>query len=35
MKCDADINITDSNGWTSLHHACKNGDLAVVEYLLE
>ena len=30
VKCDADINIPDSNGWTSLHHACKNGDLSTV-----
>ncbi|EGR33877.1 hypothetical protein IMG5_033560 [Ichthyophthirius multifiliis] len=34
VKCDADINITDSNGWTSLHHASKNGDLATVQYLI-
>ena len=35
VKCNADVNITDSNGWTSLHHACKNGDLSTVEYLVE
>lgn len=27
IKCDADLDLCDSNGWTALHHACKNGDL--------
>lgn len=30
MKCDGDLNNSDSNGWTPLHHACKNGDLEIV-----
>ncbi|EAS06627.2 ankyrin domain protein (macronuclear) [Tetrahymena thermophila SB210] len=34
VNCDADVNITDSNGWTPLHYACKNGDLETVKYLL-
>lgn len=35
IKCNANLNISDSNGWTSLHHACKNGDLPSVEYLIQ
>jgi ankyrin repeat protein len=31
LKCGADINSTDSDGWTSLHHSCKSG---VVEHVL-
>lgn len=30
VKCDADVDISDSSGWTSLHYACKNGDMATV-----
>ena len=32
---NANINITDSNGWTALHHAAYNGDLQSVEALLK
>lgn len=32
---NADINITDSNGWTALHHAAYNGDYRSVESLLK
>lgn len=31
LKCGADINSTDSDGWTSLHHSCKSG---IVEHVL-
>ena len=33
-ESNANINITDSNGWTALHHASFNGDLGSVESLL-
>ena len=32
---NADINITDSNGWTASHHAAYNGDYRSVESLLK
>lgn len=35
IKCNADIDISDSNGWTGLHHAAKNGDLEVCKELCE
>lgn len=33
-KCNADMNIVDANGWTALHHAAHNGDLASVNQLI-
>ena len=33
VKCNADVNIIDSNGWTALHHAAFNGDLNSVNEL--
>ena len=30
-----DINKTDKDGWTALHHSCKNGKTQVVLYLLK
>jgi ankyrin repeat protein len=30
FKCNADLNIIDSNGWTAIHHAAYNGDLQSV-----
>jgi ankyrin repeat protein len=27
VKCNADLDIIDSNGWTAMHHAAFNGDL--------
>lgn len=36
LNCGADVDRPDpfSEGWTALHHAAKNGDLAMVEFLL-
>ena len=33
FRCNADVNVADSNGWTALHHAAYNGDLKSVEQL--
>lgn len=35
FKCNADVNMIDSNGWTALHHAAFNGDLKSVDLLKE
>jgi ankyrin repeat protein len=35
LKSNADANITDSNGWSPLHHAAFNGDLLSVNILKE
>jgi len=35
IECNANINAYDSNGWTGLHHASKNGDLEVCKLLIE
>ena len=35
LKCGADVNIMDSNGWTPLHSACQYGDLEIVKILVE
>ncbi len=35
IKCDADVNLYDSNGWTPLHHACETGDKTIVKILLD
>ena len=32
---NADINFADSKGYTSLHYACKNGNMGLTRYLLE
>ncbi len=34
LKCGADVDIQDSNGWTPLHYACDHGDLEVVKILI-
>ena len=34
IKCGADLNIVDANGWTALHHACEKGDIKVIEILI-
>lgn len=34
IKCDANIDVADSNGWTGLHHACKTGDTKSIDTLL-
>ena len=33
--CNANLDTLDSNGWTALHHASYNGDLASAETLLK
>ena len=35
MKCGADIDSTDSDGWTALHYACKEGNPEPVITLLK
>lgn len=35
MKCGADIDATDSDGWTALHYACKAGNPEPVVTLLK
>ena len=35
FKQEPDVNVTDSNGWTPLHHACQYGDLESVRSLLD
>lgn len=34
VKCGADIDSTDSDGWTALHYACKEGHIDLVSTLL-
>ena len=34
VKSINDVNCTDSNGWTPLHHACREGHLGVARVLL-
>jgi ankyrin repeat protein len=35
IKCNANIDIVDANGWSGLHHAVKNGDMDTVKLLLK
>lgn len=35
IKCGANLNIVDANGWTPLHHACEKGDLKAIEILIK
>ena len=34
-ECNANVNNIDANGWTALHHAAYNGDLASAQTLIE
>ena len=33
--CNADVNLTDANGWSALHHAASNGDIGSAMTLLD
>lgn len=33
--CNANVNLTDANGWSAMHHAAASGDLASAIQLLE
>eukprot|EP00825_Cyclidium_porcatum_P019598 TRINITY_DN2230_c0_g1_i3.p1 TRINITY_DN2230_c0_g1~~TRINITY_DN2230_c0_g1_i3.p1 ORF type:complete len:744 (-),score=143.38 TRINITY_DN2230_c0_g1_i3:71-2302(-) len=35
ISCNADIDISDSNGWTPLHYACEKGEINVVKLLIQ
>ena len=34
IRANADVNMLDRDGWTSLNHAAWKGDLAIVKFLL-
>ena len=35
IRMGEDINSTDDDGWTALHHAAREGDIEVVKILLD
>lgn len=34
VESGADVNLTDTNGWTALHYAANNGNKPAINYLL-